>query len=141
MDLLKEISCQKAIAEQPTAIRNTLVSLLKAACDWDNATEVIKSFQFFEDGDFYGRGRIAPVAHVDVIKVTKTELNFNNTRHRYPWICSLRRKGIHADHLCAVTILSVPPQPTIIVGAAYCTYMCKDGSPRGAFLEACCCTP
>lgn len=139
MDLLKTISCKKAIAEQPTAIRNTLVSLLKAACDWDIAKKVIESFQFFEDGYFYGN-RIAPVAHVDVIKGTKTELNFTNTRHRYPWICSLRKKGIGAEHLCAVTILSVPPKPSIIVGAAHCTYLCKDGGPNGAFLESCCCT-
>ena len=139
LDLLNTISCQKAIAEQPTAIRNTIVSLLQAACDWDTAVEVIKSFLVFEDQ--YFSQRIAPVAHVDVIKGTKTELNFTNTRHRYPWICSLRKKGIGAEHLCAVTILSVPPKPSIIVGAAHCTYLCKDGGPNGAFLESCCCTP
>ena len=70
-----------------------------------------------------------------------TELNFENTRHRYPWICSLRTKGITAEHICAVTLLSLPPQPTIIIGPAHCTYLCKDGGPTGARLEACCCTP
>ena len=89
IDRLNTTSCQKAIAEQPTAIRNTIVSLLQAACDWDTAVEVIKSFLVFEDQ--YFSQRIAPVAHVDVIKGTKTELNFTNTRHRYPWICSLRK--------------------------------------------------
>ena len=30
---------------------------------------------------------------------TKTELNYEKTRHRYPWVCSLRTKGITAEHL------------------------------------------
>ena len=73
--------------------------------------------------------RLAPVSTV----VTgdngyKTELDYTHTRHRYPWICSLR--SLNKDpaknkvHLCAVTLLSVPPQPTVVVGAAHCTYLC-----------------
>ena len=49
---------------------------------------------------------------------TKMELNFENTRHRYPWICSLRTKGVIAEHLGAVTLLSKPPQPSTVVGPA-----------------------
>ena len=85
--------------------------------------------------------RLPPVSQVNTTAGTKTELNYTNTQHRYPWICSLRTKGITAEHLCAVTLLSVPPQPTIIVGPAHCTYLCKDQGPRGARLPACCCAP
>ena len=85
--------------------------------------------------------KLAPVSEVDLTSGTKTELNYTNTLHRYPWICSLRTKGITAEHLCATTLLSVPPQPTIIVGPAHCTYLCKDGDARGARLQSCCCTP
>ena len=69
----------------------------------------------------------------------RTELNFTNTRNRYPWVCSLRRKGpsLPQEHLCAVTLLSVPPKPTIVVGAAHCTYLCKD--KQGNHLPSCCC--
>jgi len=40
-------------------------------------------------------------------------------------------------HRCAVNILSIPPKPTIVVGAAHCTYLCKDGTRE---LPACCCS-
>ena len=56
----------------------------------------------------------------------KTKLSYPNTRHRYPWICSLRSLGPQPKHLCAVTLLSVPPKPTVVVGAAHCTYLCKN---------------
>ena len=85
------------------------------------------------------QSRLAPLSNAD--EETYTQLNFNNTRHRYPWICSLRTKGVTAEHICAVTLLSLPPAPTIIIGPAHCTYLCKDGGPSGARLESCCCTP
>ena len=78
--------------------------------------------------------RMALVSEVDLAAGTKAELNYTNTRHRYPWICSLRMKGITAEYLCAVTLLSAPPQPTIIIGPAHCSYLCKDGGARGARL-------
>ena len=60
-----------------------------------------------------------------------------NTKHRYPWICSLR--GIKdKKHFCGVTLLAVPPSPTVIVGAAHCTFVCK--SPHSeSILPNCCC--
>jgi len=65
-----------------------------------------------------------------------TKFNFNFTRNRYPWICSLRGTGINKDHFCAVNLLSVPPKPTIIVGPAHCTFICKNGKHR---IPSCCC--
>ena len=85
--------------------------------------------------------RLAPIIFVNGTSGAKTELNFTNTRHRYPWICSLRTRGASPEHLCAVSLLSVPPQPTVIVGAAHCTYLCKEGGPQGLRLPSCCCTP
>ena len=38
-------------------------------------------------------------------------------RHEYPWMCSLRRRG---GHICGITLLSVYPRKTILVGAAHC---------------------
>ena len=69
------------------------------------------------------------------VKLT-TKFNFTNTRNRYPWICSLRSKGVSSDHFCAVTLLSVPPKPTVIVGPAHCTFLCKNGKHR---IPSCCC--
>ena len=65
-----------------------------------------------------------------------TNVNSTNTRHRYPWICSLRSKGIHLKHYCAVTLLSRPPGPLVLVGPAHCTDLCK--SSRGE-VDNCCC--
>ena len=39
-------------------------------------------------------------------------------------------------HYCAVTLLSRPPAPTVLVGPAHCTYLCK--SSRGE-VDNCCC--
>ena len=146
--LLQTDACKRSMAEQPNIIKNTLELLVRYSCPTDLYYNLLDSY-----GSFLGpRGkrtkkkekrttRLAPVNEIDLKAGTKTELNYTNTLHRYPWICSLRTKGITAKHLCAVTLLSLPPQPSIIVGPAHCTYLCKDGDSRGARLDACCCTP
>ena len=35
----------------------------------------------------------------------RTELPFENTKHRYPWLCSLKSKNSDPKHHCAVTLL------------------------------------
>ena len=61
------------------------------------------------------------IVHLD-LKLTFTE----NSKNRYPWLCSLRKKtGDVPEHLCAVNLLSRPPGPAVIVGAAHCTYLCR----------------
>ena len=62
---------------------------------------------------------------------------FEHTRNRYPWICSLRSKEDNS-HQCGVTLLSRPPKPTVIVGVAHCTFVCK-GTSSGNILPNCCC--
>merc|ERR1712001_92244 len=60
-----------------------------------------------------------------------------NTKHRYPWICSLRSVGQQPYHLCGVTLLSRPPGPTVLVTSAHCVYICK--SEEGRLVPNCCC--
>ena len=48
----------------------------------------------------------------------------------------MRSKGTQAKHYCAVTLLSRPPAPTVLVGPAHCTDLCK--SSRGE-VDNCCC--
>ena len=62
---------------------------------------------------------------------------FENTKHRYPWLCSLKSIGQQSSHFCAVTLLSRPPGPTVLVTSAHCTYICK--SEEGNIVPNCCC--
>ena len=59
---------------------------------------------------------------------------FENTLYRYPWICSLRTKGKPA----AVNLLSIPSKPTVVVGSAHCTYVCKNSFNKQ--VPVCCCS-
>ena len=38
-----------------------------------------------------------------------------------------------------MNLLAVPPNPTVIVGSAHCTYLCKDIDKNGVTLPPCCC--
>ena len=124
--LWKKQACLNSLSEQPFIIRRTFELLLL----YSSSDDLYLSLPF--DGptsrnveknrkNIRTATRLAPVQEVNTITGTKTELKYENTRHRYPWICSLRTKGITAEHLCAVTLLSKPPQPAIIVGPAHCT--------------------
>ena len=66
----------------------------------------------------------------------KTKIEYENTKNRYSWICSLRTHGINPEHLCSVTLLAKPPQPTILIGPAHCSLICRD---RGHRVSSCCC--
>ena len=83
--------------------------------------------------------RINPVSLVGQLNsggFVKTELDFENTKHRYSWICSLRGKTHEKLHFCAVTLLRRPPGPTVMVTTAHCTYLCKNGDD---VVDNCCC--
>ena len=84
-----------------------------------------------------GGVRINPVLLVLEAAGLRTTEDYRHTRHRYPWVCSLRALGQTPRHLCAVTLLSLPPGPMVVVGAAHCTYLCKDSA--GRILAPCCC--
>ena len=84
--------------------------------------------------------RINPIAFVGQLNTggtVQTKIEFENTKHRYPWICSLRSKHFEKTHFCAVTLLRRPPGPTVMVTAAHCTFLCK--SEDGVILDNCCC--
>ena len=121
----------------PGFIFNTVRRLIRDTC----------SYGVFKKWFEFQRQILSPVSEarlnpaLNVINVNefsfKTELNYENTRHRYPWLCSLRtRQGAQSHHLCAVTLLSRPPAPTILVSAAHCTYLC---SSNGRTVPNCCC--
>ena len=61
-----------------------------------------------------------------------------NTRHRYSWICSLRQKSEDKRHLCGVTLLSMPPSPTVLVSAAHCVTVCRSKA-KNRLVDNCCC--
>ena len=67
---------------------------------------------------------------------TATKPVFENSRGRYPWICSFRGRQ-DKSHYCGATILSRPPGPLVIVTAAHCVFLCKDES--GDPVPNCCC--
>ena len=76
------------------------------------------------------------VWYTNLIFKSHTTIILENTRHRYPWICSLRSKQKSKRHYCAVTLLSRPPSPTVLVGPAHCTYLCKSSREE---VDNCCC--
>ena len=48
-----------------------------------------------------------------------------------------RTSGYRGRHTCGATLLSAPPDKTVLVSAAHCNYICKDTD--GTVLETCCC--
>ena len=62
--------------------------------------------------------------------------SFENTRGRYPWICSLRGRQ-DKKHYCGATVLSRPPGPLVIVTAAHCVQVCRTDDERT--VNNCCC--
>ena len=130
-DLLQTAPCKRSFTEQPGVIKWTLEAVVRFSCRtnvYDSLhqrlfSQTRKGKQAAEEEN-RATTRLPPIAFVDSAAGTKTELNYTHTLHRYPWICSLRTKGITAEQLCAVTLISLPPQPTIIVGPAHCTNLC-----------------
>ena len=46
-------------------------------------------------------------------------------------------RGFYGAHHCGVTLLSAPPNPTVLVSATHCNYICKDDG--GNIVQTCCC--
>ena len=75
--------------------------------------------------------RLNPIEQVRYEQAQKPV--FEQTRGRYPWICSLRSKS-SKSHYCGTTILSRPPGPLVMVTAAHCVFLCKaEGKTRPNF--------
>jgi len=141
--LLVTETCLTDIFENQEFVINTLTNLIFLSCR-KNIGEYY--FKFIVENSLVGRKgvpqkfnhtKLAPSQFILEDPNIRTKLEFENTRHRYPWVCSLRSKGPSPEHRCAVNLLSIPPSPTVIVGAAHCTYLCKDGARE---VPACCCS-
>jgi len=143
--ILAEETCFKAAFEQQLAISNTMFLLLGDMCSDRLVQDLIKAVQgetvfgtnpirLDFQKDQKPQNRINPLNSLGLN--FKTSIPYENVRHRYPWICSLRTHGTDPEHLCTVTILSVPPDPVVIIGPGHCTVICKD---RDQKMPSCCC--
>ena len=132
---LKTESCFRAAYEQETFVRNSIFMMIYNSCT-SNITQYLMK-RVGQIPSFYPerkKSRINPVTNIGV--GFKTRIKYENTRNRYPWMCSLRTHGINPEHLCTVNLLSIPPKPTVLIGAAHCTLICKE---RGKKMPSCCC--
>ena len=141
--VLDQESCNNYLPEFLTAqwVIGTLDALNRTLCGLDITTQnKLKKIRRHKRRKKPVEGvRLNPL--FDVIEapsgeISRTMLMFNHTRHRYSWICSLRRKDHAKTHLCAVTLLRRPPGPTVMVTPAHCVKLCKAGDQ---VLDNCCC--
>ena len=138
-------NCVIPIWSQKRSITLTTVNLIGSMCDyqtyWDFNPEYISDendrlipieevydYYHYDYGDGYDYENPVTIARVPPLE---------NTKHRYPWLCSLRIAGQQSSHLCGVTLLSRPPGPTVLVTSAHCAYICK--SEEGTVVPNCCC--
>ena len=77
-------------------------------------------------------------AYYNTVYTTGPISDLNNTKNRYSWLCSLRLKSEDKRHLCGVTLLSMPPSPTVLISAAHCVTICRS-SASNKVLDNCCC--
>merc|ERR1711892_359235 len=145
--LLSTEQCRREIMEEQGFIQNTLLQLVQNSCNHTVSEFYVNFMQGnlpvgrrkreAEEPQLNSRvKRLAPAQVIYGSDGISTELDFENTQNRYSWICSLQSTGSSAEHLCAVNILSVK-RPTVIVGAAHCTFLCKAGARQ---VSPCCCS-
>jgi len=143
-ELLTKTDCIYSVFRQPAFVRNTITNLVLFSCTdevsskyTDFAKEI--SGQTRSQSNNVQQTRLSPAQSVAEFSnfTLRTILNYENTLHRYPWVCSLRSRGPTPQHLCAVTILTIPPKPTVVIGSAHCTYICKRSQETP--VPSCCC--
>jgi hypothetical protein len=164
--LVTQPGCAEAVRVQPDYIADTINHLIRESCSADVYEMYLSNIPDQETSNHRGGltrfrdqaklpgnvrknkrmlrkselgTRLAPAELVDDRENLpfRTVLNYEHTRHRYPWVCSLRTTDTSLQHLCAVTLLSIPPKPTIVVGPAHCTYLCKKN--ENTPVPSCCC--
>ena len=118
--------CFASFLSEQRLISRGVLQLIFGICE---ATKILAQFETL-------RPRLNPLNDINVfslqqiggppINLTVTSsLDYENTRHRYPWICSLRDQDRNF-HYCSATLLSKPPKPTVLVTSAHCTFICKS---------------
>ena len=142
--LLLDENCISNVFKMTSIVYDTIINLVRNMCK----DEVYQRWYQYQRDLFVDTSSRSPGEFSKIIpsfnflplknyEILRKELPYTHTRHRYPWICSLRTKGSGTEHLCAVTLLSRPPRPTVLVGPAHCTYLCKRDPTT--ILPACCC--
>ena len=121
-----------AVYSKPYMIYATLQLLTVSMCD----AVAIAAIQDLLPNLFTRFPPVFNAVEYEGFRIT-TELEWENTRNRYPWICSLRSKSNTREHLCATTLLSRPPGPIVMVTSAHCTSLCKS---EDQVVPNCCCT-
>ena len=149
--------CFQSMFHQQGYIRNTLLYLILNSCS-KRVTEyyarifikiIINNLERYSLNELLPKNSVmrnlANISSVesrsptDILWIQGSQPHpYEHTLHRYPWVCSLRTKGKPADHLCAVNLLSIPPKPTVVIGSAHCTYVCKNSFNKQ--VEVCCCS-
>ena len=148
-ELLQEPACKRVIQQQQGLIKNTLQIILINSCV-NNPFKVVFEQPSLGEGPpglprrvkrgaswFVTEDRATSVVSSG-LGGYKTLLDYENTRGRYPWICSLRLAA-SGQHLCGATLLSAPPLDTVVVTSAHCSLHCSSSS--GVKLPSCCCNP
>ena len=131
MNPLYDQECINDVSQTRPDVFSTLKKLIRQTCNckvWDNFQPRTNRLNPINEINTYNDNNIT----------LNTKLNFENTKHRYSWICSLRVSSPFTTsfHNCAVTLFSKPPKPTVLVTSAHCTYICK--SNKGV-VDNCCC--
>ena len=118
---LKEIDkCIADVFLMSLTIFNTVNLLVSDHCPSANLewfcfqeSEILANFGSYQACiEQNSTSRLTPIFQVDNTPPTgaiRTELDFENTKHRYPWICSLRSRRQDQQHFCGVTLLRRPP--------------------------------
>ena len=145
--LLLEEDCRDYVWNNKKEVWETIwVGLIWSMCTYDTELAFVPS-----SGD-KRRSVQPPHQHSDnsrLTPITQVDTEYGgyalgpiadlvNTRHRYSWICSLRQKSEDKRHLCGVTLLSMPPSPTVLVSAAHCVTVCRSKA-KNRLVDNCCC--
>ena len=135
LSLLQQ-DCINSVYSLPEASVFTIRNMIQSMC---RAEVYSNSFadKFYPSllGNSTRPERLNPINYVNNVNIAVTP-TFEDTKGRYPWLCSLRIKS-DKSHYCGTTILSRPPGPLVMVTAAHCVHLCKseDGNTR----PNCCC--
>ena len=118
---LKEITtCIANVFLMSLTIFNTINLLVSEVCpsaslEWFcfQESEILANYGSYEACiEQNSTSRLTPIFQVDnslLGGAIRTNLDFENTKHRYSWICSLRSRRQDQQHFCGVTLLRRPP--------------------------------
>ena len=139
-----QLNCIHPLYTQRLSIYNTVWHLVRSLCDVKTSIDFVPAPIVREGVNNKIRKskinhRLTPIESIDEQGgVTLARVPpLQHTKHRYPWICSLRSVSQESSHICGVTLLSRPPGPTVLVTSAHCSYICK--SEEGRIVPNCCC--